>query len=100
MALKKVTAPLQIVLACIPLLFAIQQFAEGFVWLSLTNKNYEAAGPPATTVFLIFAQELWPVIVLLQCFLWKKITSEKNTGLPGCDRYSGWFLSWQLPVFL
>ena len=45
--LKKLVA-----IACIPLLFAIQQFAEGVVWVD--------ASPIAATIFLFFALIVWP----------------------------------------
>src|SRR4051812_24589349 len=46
-------------LAAIPLLFAIQQVAEGLVWMSFTgNSDYQQAG---MLIFLLFAQVIWPV---------------------------------------
>lgn len=41
-----------VAIACIPLLFAIQQFAEGVVWVD--------ASPIAATIFLFFALIVWP----------------------------------------
>jgi hypothetical protein len=50
-------------LAMIPLIFAVQQFIEGWLWLGLN-----APGPvnwlePATRAYLVFAQMLWPIWV-------------------------------------
>lgn len=59
----KIISPAQKPFAAIPFLFAIQQFMEGFVWLSLTNPNFATWHLPATYVFLIFAQVVWPVWV-------------------------------------
>ncbi|MBK8339711.1 MAG: hypothetical protein IPK99_06815 [Flavobacteriales bacterium] len=47
----------------IPLIFSIQQFVEGLVWLRLSD-----AGPPEAVVamaraFLLFSQVLWPIWV-------------------------------------
>ncbi len=47
--------------AAIPLLFAVQQFAEGMVWISLPN-NPEMAHADAI-LFLYFAFILWPLWV-------------------------------------
>jgi hypothetical protein len=59
-AIKKVQAPSQIMFASIPLIFAIQQFSEGFVWLSLSNTDFAPIQQVSTYVFLFFAQILWP----------------------------------------
>jgi len=59
-SLKTVTKPQQLPFAGIPLLFAAQQFAEGFLWLSLLNSEYAAFKEPCTYLFLFFAQIFWP----------------------------------------
>lgn len=64
-ALKKTTKPQQLPFAGIPLLFAAQQFAEGFLWLSLQNSEYAAFKEPCTYLFLFFAQVFWPFWVPL-----------------------------------
>ena len=38
--LKMVKDPKQIMFASIPILFSIQQFTEGFVWLTYHNAQY------------------------------------------------------------
>lgn len=62
-AIKKVKQPSQLAFASIPLLFAVQQFTEGVVWLSLTNPLYAQYEQAATIAFLFFAQIVWPVWV-------------------------------------
>lgn len=59
-ALRKTTKPQQLPFAGIPILFAAQQFAEGFLWLSLSNPDYAALKMPCTYLFLFFAQVFWP----------------------------------------
>jgi hypothetical protein len=49
--------------ASIPLLFAVQQFFEGFVWLSLQHADYADWEAFSTTTFLMFAQVVWPIFV-------------------------------------
>lgn len=64
-SLKKVNNLNQIPFASIPLIFSLQQFCEGFVWLSLTNQAMNHLHTPVTILFLIFAQVLWPAWVPL-----------------------------------
>jgi len=76
--LKKVNTHKQIAFALIPLLFSIQQFAEGFVWLSLTNKNYETWGDYSAHLFLFFAQVVWPIWVPFSIFLLEKNVNKRR----------------------
>src|SRR5687768_18398485 len=57
--IKKAQRREQLAFAAIPLLFAVQQFSEGFVWVGLQNSNALMASA-GTYVFLFFAQVLWP----------------------------------------
>jgi hypothetical protein len=61
--LKKAKQPSEIFFASIPLIFAVQQIDEGFLWLALSNRAYAAFEVPATYVFLIIAQIIWPIWV-------------------------------------
>jgi hypothetical protein len=47
----------------IPLMFGVQQIAEGFVWLSQTNPNFTVYGCYFKSVFLFFAFIVWPIWV-------------------------------------
>ena len=58
--LKKVKTANQVPFASIPLLFAIQQAAEGALWTGLSSGNESWKHFPVYT-FLIFAQLVWPV---------------------------------------
>ncbi|MGE5108476.1 MAG: DUF6629 family protein [Sphingobacteriales bacterium] len=78
LTLKKVHSPSQIAFASIPLLFSVQQFAEGLLWLSLTNKNYEGWEPFSTHFFLFFAQVLWPLWVPVSILLLERNTERKK----------------------
>ena len=68
----KVHKPSQLVFACIPLFFGLQQIAEGFVWLSLQNPAYKGVLIPATYTFLIMAEVFWPFMVPLAVMLMEK----------------------------
>jgi hypothetical protein len=50
----------QTAFATIPILFAIQQISEGFVWLSLTNPDYAFMEEFSSYIFIFFAQVVWP----------------------------------------
>jgi hypothetical protein len=47
-------------LGLVPLLFAVQQASEGFVWLAMTDGDAARATRPAQ-VFLFIAMILWPI---------------------------------------
>jgi len=55
----------QIMLAVIPLIFALQQIMEGWVWMTFTHDEYRMSRDIPVTVFLFFAQVVWPVWVPL-----------------------------------
>lgn len=59
--LREVKTRQQLPLASIPIIFALQQFAEGVVWLSLTREGWEGFQYPASYFFLIIAQVIWPI---------------------------------------
>lgn len=61
--LKKAHSPGQLPFALVPLIFSVQQFTEGFVWLSESNADFSAFQQPCTYIFLFIAQVLWPVWV-------------------------------------
>jgi hypothetical protein len=55
----------QMLLAAIPILFAVHQFAEGVLWLGLTQPQHAAWQRPAMFTFLFFAEVVWPTWVPL-----------------------------------
>ncbi len=71
-SIKKVQNSKQILFACIPFIFAIQQFSEGFVWLSLLNSASQFWQQFATYSFLLFALVIWPAWVPISMFLIEK----------------------------
>jgi len=68
LAIKKNTKKEHLFFAMIPLMFGIQQFFEGWLWIALENDGYEHIESAATFGFLIFAQLIWPVWVPLSTF--------------------------------
>ncbi len=67
--LKKVHKPAQMVFACIPLFFALQQFTEGILWLSIGRHGYGGIQAFSTYLFLILAEIVWPAAVPLSVLL-------------------------------
>ncbi|MDD2471297.1 MAG: hypothetical protein PHT28_00005 [Dehalococcoidales bacterium] len=68
-AQKKVVQPNQRLFALIPLLFAVQQLAEGILWITLASGAYQTLENIATYVFLVPALVLWPFVVPLSVYL-------------------------------
>lgn len=76
-AARNVDKPEQWAFAAIPGIFAVQQFTEGFVWLSLSVGSMSAWNHAATFMFLVFAQVVWPMwvpfaVLLLEKDRWRR----------------------------
>ena len=61
-ALTRVNRREEFPLAAIPLAFATQQALEGLLWLTLPTQPHGPAQSLLTTVFLLFAKVMWPVL--------------------------------------
>ena len=72
LSIRKVKSPNQILFASIPFVFAIQQFSEGILWVSLPNPKYESLQTISMYTFLVFAQILWPLWVPISIYILKK----------------------------
>jgi hypothetical protein len=62
-ALQGAARPSYRLLAAVPLLFAIHQFAEGILWLALSDPARAGWGPPAMLVYLAILKVVWPAWV-------------------------------------
>lgn len=76
--IRKVKSPSYFAFATIPILFGIQQFIEGFVWLSLSYETYAPWNHSSTVAFLIFAQVVWPALVPFSILLLEKDPMRKK----------------------
>jgi hypothetical protein len=74
---KAKTTP-QRLFAIIPLLFAVQQFSEGMLWLSLKDPDLAAWQQFFTYIFLGFAMMIWPVWIPLTVWLLEKDRKRKK----------------------
>ena len=77
-SINKIHSKSQIMFASIPIIFAVQQFSEGFVWLSLTNSFFAPVEHIATYIFLFFAQVLWPLWIPVAILLLEKEAKRKR----------------------
>jgi hypothetical protein len=76
--IKKAKTRSQIPFASIPLIFAVQQFSEGFVWLALSNPAFAPLEKISSHTFLVFAQIIWPIWVPLAITTLEKDAGRKN----------------------
>ncbi|MES2774382.1 MAG: DUF6629 family protein [Bacteroidota bacterium] len=77
-AISKSRTPAQRAFASIPLLFAVQQISEGFVWLGLSNDQFKGGLTVATFTFLIFAQIVWTLWIPFSLLLLEKDVRRKK----------------------
>ena len=64
--------------ASIPLLFAVQQFSEGLLWLSLKNADMASLQSSLTNIFLVFAMAIWPFWIPFSIWLLEKDAKRKK----------------------
>jgi hypothetical protein len=67
------------VLAIIPFVFSIQQFSEGWVWLSLTKDGFDFWKLPSMYLFLFFAEVAWPICISYSIMSIEKKENRKMT---------------------
>ena len=77
-AIRKTQHPSQILFASIPLIFAVQQITEGFLWLTLPNPSWFESQRVLTYIFLLFAQIIWPIWVPIAILFLEKENTRKN----------------------
>ena len=100
-AIKKVQHPSQIMFAVIPLIFAVQQIAEGVLWLALPNPQYLRTQVSFTYIFLFFAEVVWPLWVPMAILLLEKEALRKRVQryLVAAGLVVGLYLAWCLVKF-
>ena len=59
--MRKVSKPSHLFFASVPLIFAIQQFCEGFLWLTLPYPGHLITQKIMTYGFIFFAKVFWPL---------------------------------------
>jgi len=79
--LTQVSSRREILLGSFPLLFAVQQFSEGLVWLTLGQTSLNSINSLVTYSFLFFATGVWPILCPLSVYLMESNSSKRNTIL-------------------
>ncbi len=77
-SLKSIKTPKYTLIAAIPLLFGIQQFCEGVVWVSLNYGLSETLLYLFSYSFLFFAYILWPFWIPLSLYFLEIHKQRKN----------------------
>ena len=72
LTLRKVSTPNEVLFALLPLLFALHQFTEGFVWLGVGGHITPRALELAEGIFIYYAQGILPFLVPLSIWLIEK----------------------------
>lgn len=65
-------------LGIIPILFALQQFSEGFVWLALENEQFIKHMNIASFAFVFFAWVVWPFYIPFSMYKLEKPYQRQN----------------------
>ena len=76
-SIKKSANVPQKILSCVPLIFGLQQFSEGILWLSLSHPALAQWGQIATYAFLVLAV-VWPIVIPFSVLLLEKEQIKKN----------------------
>jgi len=88
----------QRVLASMPLIFSVQQFSEGLLWLSFSGGAYAQWQNISMYTFLVFAQVVWPSFVPLTILMFEKDPRRKKILqiLSAAGIFTSLYLSWCL----
>jgi hypothetical protein len=80
--LTKVKHRRELLFAALPILFAVYQFIEGFVWLGLDGILSSAVAHDMGAAFMLYAQGLLPFLLPLSVFLFEPNAKSRSRTLP------------------
>ena len=80
--LTKVKHKRELLFASLPLLFAVHQFIEGFVWLGLDGTLSPAVAHDMGAAFMLYAQGLLPFLLPLSVLLFEPNVKSRRRMLP------------------
>ena len=88
--------PREVLFAAMPLLFALHQFVEGFVWLGLDGTIGETARDQSAFLFLLYAQGLLPFLMPLSVLLLEDIAWRRGIllGLTALAAAFSLYMTW------
>jgi hypothetical protein len=99
--LTKVKHRRELLFAALPVLFAIHQFIEGFVWLGLDGILSPAVAHDMGAAFMLYAQGLLPLLLPLSVLLFEPNMKSRRQMLPfvvlGCG--TTLYILWALTAF-
>jgi hypothetical protein len=99
--LAKVKHRRELLFAGLPTLFAVHQFIEGFVWLSLDGVLPGSMTRPLGAAYMLYAQGLLPFLLPLGVFLFEADVKSRRRMLPfvivgGCTAL---YMLWALAAY-
>lgn len=80
--LTKVKHRRELLFAALPMLFAVHQFMEGFVWLGLDGILSSAVAHDMGAAFMLYAQGLLPFLLPLSVLLFEPNAESRRRMLP------------------
>jgi len=91
----------ELLFASLPVLFAIHQFIEGFVWLGLDGILPPAVAHDMGAAFMLYAQGLLPFLLPLSVFLFEPTAKSRQRMLPFLILGAGTtlYILWALTAF-
>ena len=105
--LTKVKHRRELLFAALPMLFAIHQFIEGFVWLGLDGILSPTVAHDMGAAFMLYAQGLLPFLLTLSVLLFEPDAKSRRRMLPflilggGTSLYILWALTaYSLQVYV
>lgn len=72
----------ELMFASLPILFAVHQFIEGFVWLGLDGYMSKAVAHNMGAAFMLYAQGLLPALIPLSVMLFERTNQRRRRMLP------------------
>jgi hypothetical protein len=82
--LTKVKHRRELLFASLPILFAVHQFIEGFVWLGLDGMLSPVVTHNMGAAFMLYAQGLLPLLLPLSVLLFEPDLKSRQRMLPFC----------------
>jgi uncharacterized protein DUF6629 len=91
----------ELLFASLPVLFAIHQFIEGFVWLGLDGILSPAVAHDMGAAFMLYAQGLLPFLLPLSVFLFEPTADSRQRMVPFLVLGGGTtlYILWALTAF-
>src|SRR6202034_2703549 len=99
--LTKVKHRREMLFAALPVLFAVHQFIEGFVWLGLDGILSPAVTHAMGAAFMLYAQGLLPLLLPLSVLLFEPDMRSRRRMLPFVilGTLTALFILWALTAY-